>query len=606
MQQQPQQERTAAAAVHVPPVLDCAAASPPANAATSSTMPAVGGRSLPLYTPEDNDHLSPLVCLVRCQLELFSATPEDVRARSNVRGNIAKNITAGRVGIRCVHCAAAAARGGGGGARGGSSKGSVSYPASIRILNQAVRNWQRYHYPTCPYMPQAVRERYERLTSGRRSVSSARSQEYWVQRCYEVGLVDAGEGVGIYFEDEARQLGLTTVRQQPQSPTLFTPTQPTPPAMEKAATPGKNRETDHDSRTHRQRKSEQYGAGETASPETCETASRGTPSEPSTEATLHADSNRSGMASEEDLEDEMLADLAILMGDGDDADTAADFSGIDEIGFRSTSSSTPREQTALTFGPLAPIQPVQNSPSGDPVHISNNISSDPAIVASSIGGRGRSQQQHLLSKLQFALQIVDTLRMKHSNASVGTTHRTRMEEDLHSLGKEMFRMLTGGTHLLRHDNIDGSACPSPNDNNVDDESGRRTKRVHKSSGVVGALEDGGYPVNLCIFVKSLVDSTDHDAAGRFASIADVEEELHRMITYPERYLNDPVAKDSSGELRPPSRIYGCKIQKEKLLQAFRSVFVAREDSRGLALISGRSGSGKVCNLLRAFYLGFIL
>lgn len=109
-----QQEQEQAAVV--PPVLDGAACSPacsPANATTSSAMPAVGGRSLPLYTPEDNDHLSPLVCVVRCQLELFSATPVDVRARSNVRGNIAKNITVGRVGIRCVHCAAAAARGGG-------------------------------------------------------------------------------------------------------------------------------------------------------------------------------------------------------------------------------------------------------------------------------------------------------------------------------------------------------------------------------------------------------------------------------------------------------------------------------------------------------------
>jgi len=100
----------------------------------------------------------------------------------------------------------------------------------------------------------------------------------------------------------------------------------------------------------------------------------------------------------------------------------------------------------------------------------------------------------------------------------------------------------------------------------------------------------GYPVNLSIFVKSLVDATDQNAE-RFTSITDVEEELDRMIADPKRYLfDDPRAW---GELRPPSRLYGCRIQKEKLLQAFRSVFVTREDSRGLTLISGRSGSGKV-------------
>lgn len=208
--------------------------------------------------------------------------------------------------------------------------------------------------------------------------------------------------------------------------------------MAKAATTDRNRESDHDSRTHKQGKSERGGAAETASQETCETASQETPSEPSTEATLHADRDRSGMTSGKDLEDEMLADLAILMGDDAGPGAGADFSGINEIGFRSTPSSTPREQTALTFGPLAPLQPVQNSIGGDPVHISYGISSDLATVASNAGGRGRSQQQQqqLLSKLQFVLQIVETLRMKHSKAPVETAHRMRVEEDLHSLGKE--------------------------------------------------------------------------------------------------------------------------------------------------------------------------
>lgn len=138
-----------------PPASDDALEPPAAAAAIAAAaggpadqppaVAAVGGRSLPLYSPIDPEHLSPLVCLMRSQLELFSATSENVAERAAI-GGISQQITPGRVGIRCVHC-----KGRGAGPVAGTvetrptagstpqapqAKGSTSFPTSLRLLHQ--------------------------------------------------------------------------------------------------------------------------------------------------------------------------------------------------------------------------------------------------------------------------------------------------------------------------------------------------------------------------------------------------------------------------------------------------------------------------------------
>jgi len=168
---------------------------------------AVGGRQLPLSSPSDEAYLSPLVCLIRSQIEIFSATEADVHARAAL-GGVVQTIRLGRVGIRCIHCWDRPAK--------ERANGAVSYPASIRVLNQAVRNWQRFHWGICPLIPPSAREKFERLNSGKKTYSSKRSKEYWIHLCEEMGLVDVSatmledskESEGIYFEADARALGL--------------------------------------------------------------------------------------------------------------------------------------------------------------------------------------------------------------------------------------------------------------------------------------------------------------------------------------------------------------------------------------------------------------
>ena len=151
----------------------------------------VGGRHLPLSNPSDKTYLSPLVCLIRAQIEIFSATEADMQARAAL-GGIVQAITPGRVGIRCIHCWDRPPK--------ERANGAVSYPASIRVLNQGVRNWQRYHWKICPFIPPSTREEFERLNSGKKTYSSKKSKEYWIHWCEEMGLVDASLDTGIHSE----------------------------------------------------------------------------------------------------------------------------------------------------------------------------------------------------------------------------------------------------------------------------------------------------------------------------------------------------------------------------------------------------------------------
>ena len=178
-----------------------------ASLGTATGTCAVGGRDLPLSSPSDETYLSPLVCLMRSQIEIFSATEADVHARAAL-GGVVQTIRLGRVGIRCIHCWDRPPK--------ERANGAVSYPASIRVLNQAVRNWQRFHWGICPLIPPSAREEFERLNSGKKTYSSKKSKEYWIHWCEEKGLVDASanriegseDSEGIYFESDAQTLGL--------------------------------------------------------------------------------------------------------------------------------------------------------------------------------------------------------------------------------------------------------------------------------------------------------------------------------------------------------------------------------------------------------------
>ena len=205
----------------------------------------------------------------------------------------------------------------------------------------------------------------------------------------------------------------------------------------------------------------------------------------------------------------------------------------------------------------------------------------------------RSSLQQLLPFLRAAQETERPLRENYQ----GNSRSNQICSNLHSLGIVLYKMLS-----MEHG--DGSNSSS----NVNMRSGddseeplakRERRRWEVESGRQAEeggrvpLQDLGYPSSISVFVQSLIDATDEDAPDRFQSILDVDNDLRLMIEYPDKYLVDPQGISSAGKLDVSTELYGVQAQQNKLMDAFRSVFVTGEESRGLVLISGQSGTGKV-------------
>lgn len=195
----------------------------------------------------------------------------------------------------------------------------------------------------------------------------------------------------------------------------------------------------------------------------------------------------------------------------------------------------------------------------------------------------------LLSFLRAAKEMVRTPPDNHHGASATGF---QVAADLHSLGTALYRTLTdedGGFRAFLND-----VKPRPKDGS-DERTPKRDRRRHEDQPAHGAasLQDLGYPTSISIFVQSLIDATNGDALERFTSISGVDSDLRLMIEFPDKYLFDPPPEVLTGRLRTAPGLYGIQTQQSKLMNAFKSVVVNGEERSGLALISGRSGSGKV-------------
>ena len=142
-----------------------------------------------MFTPRDEEFLSPQLCLVRSLLQYFPASPEDIKVRQR-KGGTAKPLRPNRVGIRCVHCAPIPPS--------ERPNGAVSYPKNVGLVHQAVRNWQRFHLWDCPNIPQSTKDRLKGMGRGRKQAGSG-GAAHWVDSCTALGIRDCPDGEGIEF-----------------------------------------------------------------------------------------------------------------------------------------------------------------------------------------------------------------------------------------------------------------------------------------------------------------------------------------------------------------------------------------------------------------------
>mmetsp|Transcript_25579 Transcript_25579/g.53263 ORF Transcript_25579/g.53263 Transcript_25579/m.53263 type:complete len:152 (+) Transcript_25579:3-458(+) len=121
--------------------------------------------------------------LIRQQLEIFVAGPEDVE--SNTQGR-KKQVVMGQAGIRCIHCSPYPLR-----AR---SRGAVYYPTKLNGVYQAAQNMAQSHLcQACLNIPPGLKEEIRRLRERRSNATGGK--QYWADGCRALGLFEADHGL---------------------------------------------------------------------------------------------------------------------------------------------------------------------------------------------------------------------------------------------------------------------------------------------------------------------------------------------------------------------------------------------------------------------------
>lgn len=146
---------------------------------------------IPMALSCDDEQLSEYQMLVRKQLEVFEAQPEDVD--SNTQGR-KKQVTLGQVGIRCKHCAGFPLR-----QRG---RGAVYYPAKLHGVYQASQNMASSHLcESCQCIPPGLKSELRGLRDRRDTASGGK--QYWADGARAMGLYETEDGLRLRRPDQA-------------------------------------------------------------------------------------------------------------------------------------------------------------------------------------------------------------------------------------------------------------------------------------------------------------------------------------------------------------------------------------------------------------------
>jgi hypothetical protein len=171
----------AGGAKHLSVATASAGAVPPIS--TEDAAKLSGRNPQPLFMSCDEDSLSEYQCLVRKQIELFEARPEDVA--SNAKGRN-KPIVIGQVGIRCRHCRILPPK--------SRQRGATYYPAKLNGLYQAAQSMASGHLCYhCQHIPQNIRQ--ELLVLRERKSSAGGGKKYWGDGCCVLGVFEDENGL---------------------------------------------------------------------------------------------------------------------------------------------------------------------------------------------------------------------------------------------------------------------------------------------------------------------------------------------------------------------------------------------------------------------------
>ena len=183
-----------------PPTPSCHARKSPAwNSKT--TQPIL------LSMPTDENILSQMLCLVRKQIEIFTATHAHTKAPAPGRKS---NLKVGQVGLRCIHCVDDDWK----------VKRAQIYPNEISKIYRAIIDMNLDHFSSCPRVPADIKLRLEEFRK-LKSRSNVSTRKYIQDSARMLGLVDSEDSIGVFYEPALfkgnRKLFLEHVRNQPRA-----------------------------------------------------------------------------------------------------------------------------------------------------------------------------------------------------------------------------------------------------------------------------------------------------------------------------------------------------------------------------------------------------
>lgn len=163
-----------------------------------------GGSVFLLALPQDKISLSETLCVVRDNIEVFTATQSDVDAPAPGRKHA---VVVGQVGLRCIHCrytAKASDR----------VKRAVCYPSSIKRIYRTVIDMKLDHFIHCKFVPASLKERLTELKAVH-TRSTGTTMQYFIRAAHILGMADSSNGVRL---DRARSHEDLTTQQAALTP----------------------------------------------------------------------------------------------------------------------------------------------------------------------------------------------------------------------------------------------------------------------------------------------------------------------------------------------------------------------------------------------------
>jgi hypothetical protein len=155
----------------------------PQQGGVPAAMPMLPKKSclpMPIFMDFDEETLTEYQCLLRKQIEVFEAGPEDVKASAQGRNN---PILLGQVGIRCRHCTNLPLK--------CRPRGAVYYSRTIDGIYQVAQNMSKLHFcRTCSQIPPPVRMKLSTLQKVNRR--AAGGKEYWAEGLRVLGVYEEG------------------------------------------------------------------------------------------------------------------------------------------------------------------------------------------------------------------------------------------------------------------------------------------------------------------------------------------------------------------------------------------------------------------------------